>query len=121
MSLLKYSIFLFSLMLASCQPDQNVEKANLSSTYVLILADTSTQVPPWLINYRKSSLKNNKIVVSGYPAETHNELLARLPWLLQPGVDTLIIDRNFVDDHRAICDSIALWSPTTHCKSMLGS
>lgn len=33
-----------------------------------------------------------KYVISGYPDETPESLLERLPWLLQPGVDTIFYD-----------------------------
>jgi hypothetical protein len=33
-----------------------------------------------------------RVITSGYPGETAAELTARLPWLLQPGVDVLLYD-----------------------------
>lgn len=46
----------------------------------------------------KDSLQDNnfRVVVSGYPDERTDELLARLPWLLQPGIDLLLVDPDFL-------------------------
>jgi len=38
------------------------------------------------------SAAGNRVVISGYPGETAAELTARLPWLLQPGVDYFFYD-----------------------------
>jgi len=106
--------FLFLIaLLTGCAPNATTSK-ELDPTYVLLLADTSLQTPEWLTAYRRNSAHHVTVVVSGEPGETTDQLLRRLPWLLQPGVDTLYIDRTYRDYGR-ICDSLGFWSPSTQC------
>lgn len=85
--------------------------------YVLVLTDTSKTIPPWLEELRKEETGGRTLVVSGYPGERVAELMTRIPWLLQPGVDSLIIGPDYEGGKR-ICDSLIKWSPHTVCYSM---
>jgi len=46
------------------------------------------------VNDLKDSLAaaGDRVLISGYAGETAAELIARLPWLLQPGVDLFVYD-----------------------------
>ena len=101
------------LLLTACGPSVPEWQAE-HSTYVLLLADTSRNTPRWVTTYRQSVSPQVTVVVSGDPNETTEQLLQRLPWLLQPGVDTIYIDRGY-DNRNRICDSLAKWSVATVC------
>lgn len=59
----------------------------------MLLTDTMTWAPKGLDRYRDSlEAENYRVLVSGYPGETPAELAARLPWLLQPGVELFLYD-----------------------------
>lgn len=55
------------------------------------------------------------LAVSGYPLESPASLLQRLPWLLQPGVDTLYYDPALAGPEllRTLQDTLSMLSPTT--------
>ncbi|MEO1255983.1 MAG: hypothetical protein AAFY41_14025, partial [Bacteroidota bacterium] len=101
------------LLLTACGPSVPEWQAE-HSTYVLLLADTSRNTPRWVTTYRQSVSPQVTVVVSGDPNETTEQILQRLPWLLQPGVDTLYVSEDYQEGTR-ICDSLTLWSPTTIC------
>jgi len=58
-----------------------------------LLTDT-TQWASSTLKVYKDSLENEgfRVIISGYPGETAAQLAARLPWLLQPGVDLFVYD-----------------------------
>ena len=58
--------------------------------YNLILTKENPATTPWIVTLR--SHQRAKYVISGEASETGISLLQRLPWLLQPGVDTIIYD-----------------------------
>ena len=60
----------------------------------VLLTDTLGWPPGALASYRDSlTVAGYRVLVSGAPGgETAPELLGRLPWLLQPGVDLLLYD-----------------------------
>ncbi|MEL7160981.1 MAG: hypothetical protein AAFN92_09490 [Bacteroidota bacterium] len=60
---------------------------------LVFLTDTTRWPKTEWRAYRDSlEQTNHRIIISGYPEETATELRARLPWLLQPGVDVLLYD-----------------------------
>lgn len=77
--------------LVGCQ-EKSLLLRQPSKTYTLVLTDTSHHTSDWLAQRRSWNLSHQTIAVSGYAAETDTSLLQRLPWLLQPGVDTLAYD-----------------------------
>ncbi|MEO0733266.1 MAG: hypothetical protein AAFZ52_10555 [Bacteroidota bacterium] len=82
--LVKYG-FLILFLAPACAPEKTPPTKNL-----VFLTDT-TQWSPRAI--RDSLQKAGyRVLISGYPGETASELQARLPWLLQPGVDVLLYD-----------------------------
>lgn len=60
--------------------------------HVVLLADTTAWPPGRLARLRATRPPGQRLLVTGFPGETTTELLARLPWLLQPGVDTFLYD-----------------------------
>lgn len=109
-------LFVLALLLVNCQTETVQEATPPPSTYTLVLTDTTVAAPSWLGDYNKKTSLGNKTVISGFPHETPDEVIARLPWMLQPGVDTLLIDQRFLPNGQEICDSVASWSPTTVCR-----
>jgi hypothetical protein len=84
--------------------------------YVVVLTDTIQWEATALHHLRDSlTASGYRVIISGYPKETTEELMARLPWLLQPGVDVLLYDDRLAG--RAAFDSlmqkIGLLSPHT--------
>jgi len=59
----------------------------------VLLTDTTRWSPPALQAYRDSLTDADyRVLISGSPGESAEALMARLPWLLQPGVDLFIYD-----------------------------
>lgn len=113
----KFTVLFFLLVLTSCETTSKEQlPLPFSPTYVLILTDTSMGTSQWVVDYRKEQLNRAKVVVSGFPGEAAAAVLARLPWLLQPGVDTLLIDTAFLQNPARLCDSVRKWSPSTVCR-----
>lgn len=79
-----------------------IDGAIRQHTYTLVLIDTTNSTPQWLAKLRKDSSRT--VAVSGYAGETSKALLQRLPWLLQPGVDTIVYDQQFLGPE--IADSL---------------
>ncbi len=60
---------------------------------MVVLTDSTTWSPPRLQAFRDSLQGEGfRVLISGYPAETAAEMVERLPWLLQPGVDVFLYD-----------------------------
>ncbi|PHI19492.1 hypothetical protein CEQ90_12400 [Lewinellaceae bacterium SD302] len=80
-------------------------------TYTLVLTNASDA--DWLINLR--GREDTKIAVSGYADDSPESVLQRIPWLLQPGVDTLIYDPNLAGPEikDSIINLLNTSSPTT--------
>jgi len=78
----------------ACAPYES-PSAGKAARKLVLLTDT-TQWTPHSLASCKDSLKNEgyRVIVSGYPGESAEELINRLPWLLQPGVDMLLYDKN---------------------------
>lgn len=93
---MKYPRLLSLLLLLSlapaCAPNEPPLPPPIPKNIVL-LTDTSRWAPTELQYYKDSlAAAGYRVLISGYPGETAAELLARLPWLLQPGVDKFIYD-----------------------------
>lgn len=59
----------------------------------MLLTDTTQWAPSLLSAYKDSLTEAGyRVLVSGYPGERAGELKARLPWLLQPGVEVFLYD-----------------------------
>ncbi|MEM9929534.1 MAG: hypothetical protein AAF840_06935 [Bacteroidota bacterium] len=57
------------------------------------MTDTTRWAAPTLQAFKDSlSATGYRVLLSGYPGETAADLTARLPWLLQPGVDVFLYD-----------------------------
>lgn len=115
------------LFLAACQANTPPPmEASTPSTYVLVLVDTTDGEPAWLRQYRADLSPTTTLAVSGYTPNAGTQvqeqcltLLSRVPWLLQPGVDTLYLGVG-ESCARAICDSLTSWSPSTYCVPRVG-
>ncbi len=90
------------------------DRSSEAATYVLLLADTTRFPISSQTTYRSRWPAAVKLVVSGYGNESPKAILERLPWLLQPGVDTLYVIQSD-PAYLLICDSVAKWSPSTYC------
>lgn len=100
-------------ILRNKEVERSTKNAIAPQTYTLVLADESQAPLPWLTALRHRN--DSKIAVSGYADDTPESVLQRLPWLLQPGVDTLLYDpalagRELID---SLKQALALSSPTT--------
>lgn len=87
-------ILLLPLALApACAPEPAAEHHVLVNRNLVLLTDTTQWSPGQLTDYRDSLTKvGYRVLVSGYPGESSAALAARLPWLLQPGVDVFLYD-----------------------------
>lgn len=119
---------LWLFFLGGCQADPPPleEEGNVPSTYVLAIVDTAQGEPAWLAQYRANLPDHTTLAVSGYTPNAGTQvqepcfaLLSRVPWLLQPGVDTLYLGVPSYCSAR-LCDSVALWSPSTYCVPRVG-
>ena len=86
---------LLSLLLltcAACLPDRR-EPPPPPDFRVVVVADTSRWAAGELLRLRADyAAPNFRLLITGYPGETAPALTARLPWLLQPGVDRFLYD-----------------------------
>lgn len=85
-----FAVVLISIATSLVKKKRFSTKEEARSNYVLILSAETPETAPWIKAFRKTS--TSTYVLSGYPDETAKGLMKRLPWLLQPGVDTLIYD-----------------------------
>ena len=85
-------LLILLLTLSSCLPDVPPPPPEPTQNLVL-LTDTTYWLPGELNAWRDSVLAEDyRLIVSGFPGETAADLVARLPWLLQPGVDRFVYD-----------------------------
>ncbi len=78
---------------ACAPPDQANADTQPPRRPLVLLTDTTQWRAGALANYRVELEKEGyRVLVSGYPGETPAALVARLPWLLQPGVDRFVYD-----------------------------
>ncbi len=88
------SLLFVPLLAPACAPAENISEAILPTRHVVMLTDT-LQTGHLVTDFRDSLLAaGDRVLISGYPGETAEELMARLPWLLQPGVDLFIYDQD---------------------------
>lgn len=92
-----------AIILVACQPAAPTEE--IVPPYVLILTNASADSTDWIRGLKES--ETVKYVVSGYEDETPRSLLQRIPWLLQPGVDTIVYDLNLAG--KAAADSLKVY------------
>ncbi|TXF91126.1 hypothetical protein FUA23_02545 [Neolewinella aurantiaca] len=86
------SLLLLPFLAPACAPNEPAPQRKIPRNLV-ILTDSSDWKPGKLLRYTDSiSSAGYRVLVSGYPEENAAALSARLPWLLQPGVDLFIYD-----------------------------
>ncbi len=97
------SLPLLLLIFCTCAPppEENTEEIRNA----VILTDMASWAPGELNDLRDSlTVAGYRTLVSGTAGETESELLSRLPWLLQPGIDLLLYDPRLAG--RAVLDSL---------------
>ncbi|SEP99953.1 hypothetical protein [Neolewinella agarilytica] len=88
-----FSLLFIPLLAPACAPAENTVEEVLPVRHVVILTDT-LQNGHLIAGFRDSLTEaGNRVLISGYPGETAEAITARLPWLLQPGVDLFIYDQ----------------------------
>ncbi len=107
-------------LLLACQANTPPPMEEASQPiYVLVIMDTAQDESAWLRTYRANLPPATTVAVSGYTQEPCLAILSRLPWLLQPGVDTLYLGVG-ESCAKIICDSLSSWSPSTYCTARVG-
>ncbi|MFT5999261.1 MAG: hypothetical protein ACI81P_001718 [Neolewinella sp.] len=86
------TLLLLTILAPACAP-KDPPPPSESLQNLVLLTDT-TQWEATALHHLQDSLATSgyRVLTSGYSGETATELLARLPWLLQPGVDVLLYD-----------------------------
>ncbi len=88
------TLLLLTFLAPACAPNEPPPTSPPQKNIVL-LTDTTQWKTNRLATYKDSlSQAGFRVLVSGYPNESAAELTARLPWLLQPGVDLFLYDEN---------------------------
>lgn len=89
-----WALLLIPFLAPACAPpDHATADAPPPRRPLVLLTDTTQWRAGQLANYRAGLEKEGyRVLVSGYPGETPTALVARLPWLLQPGVDRFVYD-----------------------------
>lgn len=86
------SLLLLLFIAPACSPNEPSPPPSVPKNLVL-LTDAARWIPTELQHYKDSlTAAGYRVLLSGYPGESAADLLARLPWLLQPGVDKFIYD-----------------------------
>jgi len=86
---------LFTLVVwaPACAPDRQSPETEPAPKKLVLLTDSTDWAPGELNDFRQiKEAEGYRMLISGTPGETQESLLARLPWLLQPGVDVLLYD-----------------------------
>ena len=116
------TLLLPTFLVPACAPNEPPPPSVTSGNLVL-LTDT-TQWETATLHHLQDSLATSgyRVIISGYPGETVDELMARLPWLLQPGVDILLYDDRLAGG--AVFDSlvaqVSVLSPHTEVQRWEG-
>ncbi len=85
-------LLLLPFLAPACAPNEP-PPANALPQNLVLLTDTARWQPGHLAAYKDSLVAAGyRVLVSGYRGESAAELSARLPWLLQPGVDLFLYD-----------------------------
>lgn len=93
MNRLLLTLLLLLAIAPACAPEPVAANNGPAARNLVLLTDTTQWTPGHLMNYRDSlTAAGFRVLVSGYPQESAAALAARLPWLLQPGVDVFIYD-----------------------------
>lgn len=88
-----FTLLIFLAIAPACAPASEEKVEQLPLSPLVLLTDEATWTAVELQHYRDSlELEHYRVLVSGYADETPAELMARLPWLLQPGVSLFIYD-----------------------------
>lgn len=113
------SLVLLSCVGLSCTSEERSVGGD-QSIYVLVLTDTVGTDNAALARLR--ARPGTTVAVSGSASEPQGRLLNRLPWLLQPGVDTLFYDPDLAgpDLLDSFINRLALSSPNTIVRPWLG-
>lgn len=91
-------LLLLPFLAPACAPNEPLP-ARVPSKNIVLLTDTSLWKTGKLTAYKDSlSATGYRVLVSGYPGESAAGLTARLPWLLQPGVDLFIYDNKLAGE-----------------------
>lgn len=86
------ALLLLAFIAPACAPNEPHPKKQIARNLVL-LTDATSWEHGHLDRYKDSlTAAGYRVLVSGYPGESAGELSARLPWLLQPGVDLFLYD-----------------------------
>lgn len=106
------SLLLLGCLAPACSPKDEQSAPEDDSLRHLILLTNAARWPEDELAVLRDSLAGEgcRVIVSGYPGEGVKQLVERLPWLLQPGVDVLLCDPKFlpataVDSLRAYLDA----------------
>ena len=92
------ALLLLPFLAPACAPNEPPAERVLPQNVVLLT--DSTQWETSALTAYKDSLTSAgyRVLVSGYPNESAAALTARLPWLLQPGVDLFIYDNRLAGE-----------------------
>lgn len=86
------ALLFLTFLAPACAPNEP-PPASAPPKNIVLLTDTSQWESGQLTAYKDSlTTAGYRVLVSGYPGESAAELTARLPWLLQPGVDLFLYD-----------------------------
>jgi hypothetical protein len=92
------ALLLLAVFAPACAPNEPPPERTIPRNLVL-LTDTTQWKDGHLKSYKDSLTSTGyRVLVSGYPGENAAELTARLPWLLQPGVDLFLYDKRLAGD-----------------------
>lgn len=85
------TLLLLTVFAPACAP--NDPPPSVSQQNLVLLTDTTHWQASDLHQLQDSLMMSGyRVITSGYPGESTEEIMARLPWLLQPGVDVLLYD-----------------------------
>lgn len=99
------TLFVLLNLAPACAPEKETQEASPPKK-VVVLTDSTSWQPGGTVETKVNRLRKEKVrlLISGSPGETGEDLIARLPWLLQPGLDTLYYDANLAGE--ATADSL---------------
>ena len=107
MKLPVYCLLLAIYLVPACAPDRPTERSRAGGK-ILLLSDSTRWRKGGKLRLLMNAWRENdlRVITSGTPEESPASLGQRLPWLLQPGVDTLYYDTRLAGPAGA--DSIRL-------------
>ncbi len=81
-----------SIIAPACSPEKTSLSPAVSTRVVLLTDSTKWRTDRWLRLKKQLSDNGHRVLISGEADESARSLSERLPWLLQPGVDTFYYD-----------------------------